>query len=70
MDTQTRIHYEIIEPLSNERIVSFSREEALAYYEQGWIVYEHSVTITFPSPFVSTETDIVLLWNNNPHFEE
>lgn len=69
MDTQNYVEYECIDSVSNRRILTESREEAVAYFEKNWMVYESHHTITVPSPFVSTKETVTLRWNDNPYFE-
>ena len=70
METQLIITYEIIEPVSNKSIVTESRYEALDFYEQNYIVYEHHRTISQPSRFTQTLNRVSMLWNDNPEFKE
>lgn len=66
MDTQTYVEYEVCDPVSDRRLVTESREEALAYFEKGWFVYEHHVTICRASKYSSTRLDVSAVWNGNP----
>jgi hypothetical protein len=69
MESQNFIKYELVDPVSNRSIMTESRDEAIAYYEKGRLIYEHHVTISIPSPFVSTQQLVTMTWNNNPYFE-
>lgn len=70
MDSQTYIEYELSDFVSERRLVTDSREEALAYFEKGWLVVERHITITKPSVHTTTRVDVVATWNNNPEFEK
>ena len=70
METQNYVEYELVDPVITERrLITESRDEAVAYYEKGWMVYEHYITVTVPSPYISTRQDVAVTWNNNPDFE-
>lgn len=69
MDTHNFIEYELSDPVSDRRLVTDSREEAIAYFEKKWLVAEHHVTICKPSIHTSTRVDVAVTWNNNPDFE-
>ncbi len=69
METQTYIEYELVEPVTNRRLITESREEAIAYFEKKWLVYENYNTVALPSPFVSTRETVTVKWNDNPFFE-
>ena len=69
MDAQNFVKYELINLVSDRSIVTDSREEAKGYYEEGWTVIEHSITITVPSPFVSAKEVISVKWNDNPYYQ-
>ncbi len=70
MDAQNFIQYELVNLISDQNITTDSREEAIAYYEEGWTVVEHSVTITIPSPTVSAKEIISVKWDENTDFDE
>ncbi len=69
MDTQTYVEYECNDSISDRLLTTESREEAIAYYEKGWTIYEHHVTITRPSRYSSTRVDVSAIWNDNPELE-
>ena len=69
MDVQNYVEYECSNPVTDEVYETREHLEAINYFKEGWIVYEHHVTVTIPSPFVSTREQVTLLWNNNPFFE-
>ncbi len=68
MDSQHYIEYELVNPVTDRRLTTSSREEALSYYEEDWIVYEHHVMVGRSSRFASVRTEMSILWNNNPEF--
>jgi len=70
METQLTITYEVIEPVSNKRIFTENRYEALDFYEQGYIVYEHHDATSKPSMFTQTLCRVTMAWNDNPEFKE
>jgi hypothetical protein len=70
VDSQNYIEYKIHDPISNKGLVTRSYDEALAYYDRGWIVVEKNITICRPSVFLSTRSIAVMKWNNNPDFEK
>jgi hypothetical protein len=69
MDSQNFIEYEICNPITYKRIFTRTRDEALGYYDQGWIVIEHHITIARPSIYNGTRVDISMAWNDNPEFK-
>ena len=69
METQDHTEYEICDPVSNKRFVTFSRDEAVAYFDKEWIVMERRVTICKPSFFTLSEMYVSMIWNNNPEFK-
>jgi hypothetical protein len=69
MDSQLYINYEISDDISNKVFSTRSREEALAYFDRGWYVVENHVTVSRPSMFVSTRSEVSIVWNNNSEFE-
>ncbi len=69
MNTQEYIEYECSNPVTDEVYYTRDAQEAIDFFDDGWIVCETHVTITIPSPFVSTREEVNLLWNNNPFFE-
>jgi hypothetical protein len=70
LEMQTRVEYEVIEPMSNKCFFTDNRFEAIDHYEKESIVYERHKTIGNPSRFVQAEQRVTILWNNNPEFEE
>ncbi len=70
MDSQNFVRYELIDLLSDKSITTDSREEAIAYYEEGWTVIEHSITITIPTSTVSAKEIISVKWDENSYFDE
>jgi hypothetical protein len=71
MDSQNYIEYELSDPVSGgKEIFTRSYDEALAYFDRGWIVVEKNITICRPSVFLSTRLTAVMTWNNNPDFEK
>ena len=69
MDTQTFVQYEVAHFASGEQFVTESRDEALGYFEEGWIVTEHCVTICKITSFASTQIIQAVCWNTNPEFD-
>ena len=70
MKTLNFVEYELCDPVSNRRLITDSYEEALAYYEKEWLVYENHVTIGRPSAFTQAKLILTTTWNNNPDFVE
>ncbi len=68
MDSQSYVEYELVNPATDRRITTSSREEAIAYFDEDWIVYEHHVTVGRPSRYASMRAEMSVLWNNNPEF--
>ena len=68
MDIQTYTEYECSNPVTGEVFMTRDHFEAVSYFEEDWLVFERHVTVTSPSPFVSTREEVTLLWNNNPFF--
>jgi hypothetical protein len=69
MDSQNFIEYKIHDPISNNAFVTRSYDEALAYYDRGWLVVENNVTICRLSVHYITRSEVAMTWNNNPDFE-
>ncbi len=70
MDSQNFVKYELIDLVSDQYITTVSREEAVAYFEEGWTIIEHSITITIPSPTVSAKEIISVKWDGNHYLDE
>jgi len=68
MNTQTTVLYEVIVPETNERIITYSREQALEYYHEEHIIFERHITVTRPSVFTDTQVRVAWRWDNNPEF--
>ena len=69
MIAQAYTEYECFDPVSDMGMTTRDRFVALDRFENGWMVFEHHIAVTAPSPFVSTREDVVLRWNNNPYLE-
>ena len=70
MESQTTIVYEIIDPVTNEKSYTYSREKALERYENTCMVHERHETICNPSLFTQSYMIVVRAWHNNPEFQE
>ncbi len=70
MDTSEFVEYEVVNLETDRRHFTDSREEAMGYFERGWLVFENRTAMFRPSIFTSTKTIVTLLWNNNPEFQE
>ena len=70
METQTFILYEITVAETNKAFLTDSRAEALDYYRDQHMVYEIHKTITQPTLYSQTITQVILRWHNNPEFQE
>jgi hypothetical protein len=70
MDSQISVQYELCDLFSGKNFITDSREEATAYFENGWMVYENHISRFKPSMFTTTTTSVVILWNNNPELKE
>jgi hypothetical protein len=66
METQNFVEYEIIDPVSNRRDFTDSRDEAISYFEKNWMVMERHITICNPLPLTQTQLIVIKTWNNNP----
>lgn len=64
MDTQHYIEYELVDPVQDRSLVTESREEAMAYFEKGWMVYEHHNTVSAPAPKISIQQIVSLTWEH------
>jgi hypothetical protein len=69
MDSQITVVYECCNPLSGKNFITDSREEAMGYFENGWMIYENHISKFKPSTYTMTTTTVVILWNNNPELE-
>ena len=69
MDPIVYIEYEVIDPVSNGRILTESRQEALAHFEKECIVYERHTTVYRHSLYEESKFVLTNWWNNNPKFE-
>jgi len=70
MDSQLYIEYELVNPATDRRHFTESREEALGYFEKGWLVFENQTVMFRPSIYTSTKTIVTMIWNDNPEFQE
>jgi len=68
MEPRVYIEYEIIDPVSNKRFVTESREEALAYFANECLVYEQHITLWRSSLYEEVKLILKMNWNNNPKF--
>lgn len=68
METQIIVLYEVVLPDTNERAVTYSREQALEYYYDEYMVFEKHITKYKPSTLTDTQTIVSLRWDNNPEF--
>jgi len=69
MDPRVYIEYEVIDPVSNKRFVTESREEALAHFENERLVYERHITLCRCTSHEEAKLTLTTLWNNNPKFK-
>ena len=69
MKTQTIVIYEVVLPDTNERTYTYSREQALEYYNSHYMVFEKHIAKYKPSVFSDMQTIVSLRWNNNPDFD-
>lgn len=69
MDSQTTIEYEIVNPATDQGTMTDSHDEALAYFEKDWIIYEHHITVT-RLKYTSTRVDVATIWNDNPELSK
>ncbi len=69
MDSQTYIEYECNDPVSDRHLITESPEEATGYFEKGWTIYEHHITVTRASKY-STHVDVSAVWSDTPEIEE
>jgi hypothetical protein len=70
MDSQNYVEYELSDPISgNKAIFTRSYDEALAYYDRGWLVVENNITICRLSVHYITRSEVSMTWNNNLDFE-
>ncbi len=69
MDSINYISYEVIDPVSNKRFITESRDEAASFFEEEWIVIEHHQAKYKPSAHTQMVVDVRMSWNNNPEFE-
>jgi hypothetical protein len=70
MKTQFFVEYEISDLISDRSFKTNSRDEAIAYYEKGYMIYEHHITVCVMLPYVSTRQIVSLTWDNPLNFEE
>lgn len=70
MDTQNYIEYELVNPATGNVIMTDSRDEAVAYFEKDWMVYEHHVTISQHSAFTQSQLTVTMMWNGNSEIQE
>ena len=70
MDVHTYTEYEIIDSITNEKLVTQERYVALACYKADDVVYERHVTVHRPTLDTQTYLAITRLWTYNPEFEE
>jgi hypothetical protein len=68
MDPRVYIEYEVIDPVSNKRFFTESREEARAHFERECLVYEQHITSCRYSLYEEVKLVLKTNWNNNPRF--
>jgi hypothetical protein len=68
MDTEFVIEYEVIEPVSNTHFFTKTRDEAIEFFESGYMVYEHHNTVTQFDECKQSRTHMSLRWHLNPTF--
>ena len=68
MDVQTYTEYETIDSVSNERLVTRERYEALACYKAGDMVFERHITLFTSSSYTQSQTVNIMAWHLNPNF--
>ncbi|MDR3234531.1 MAG: hypothetical protein LBT46_12880 [Planctomycetaceae bacterium] len=69
MDDLAKTVYEICDLFSKKRIQTESREEAIEYYEEGRLVYEHRITLNMAGIFFQSQYIVTIPWNNNPYYD-
>lgn len=65
METQTIVEYELVNLLQDRSIMTESREEAIAYFDEGWTVYENHVTTCILSTDASTQQTVTQRWTRH-----
>ena len=70
MEPQTVIEYELIEPDTNKRHFTRSREEALDRHREKWLVFERQATVHCPSLFTQAHMLVIIQWHINPEYRE
>jgi len=70
METQNFVEYEIINLISDYHDFTASHDEALAYFEEGWLIMERHITICNSTTLTQTQLVVVKIWNNNPESEK
>jgi hypothetical protein len=68
MDPRVYIEYEVIDPVSNKRVFTQSREEALAHFDRECLVYERHITLCRVTTHEEAKLSLTTLWNNSPRF--
>jgi hypothetical protein len=70
METNTIITYEVIEQMSNRRLITKDYFVAEKHYANGCMVYETHETISQPTIHTQTRVYVTVRWTHNPHSEE
>lgn len=70
METQTIIEYELVNFVQDRSFMTESRDEAIAYFEEGWTVYENRVTTCILSADASTQQTVTQRWTKHPNPED
>ena len=69
MDPIVYIEYEVIDPVSNVRFFTKSRQEALAHFEKECTVFERYTTVNRHSTHEESKFILTDWWNKNPNFK-
>jgi len=69
MEKQDITEYYVYEPVYNKGFTTWSRDEAIAYFEREWVVIERQISVCRPSLLTESRMIVSVYWNNNPEFK-
>jgi hypothetical protein len=62
MDSQFYIRYEIWDTRTDKVFITDSRDEAIAYFEDGGVITEQHITVSRPVDDTSTYLEVSTAW--------
>jgi hypothetical protein len=70
MKQSHRVRYELFDTLTDDRIVTEDRGQAIEYFRKGWVIAEHHLTTGQPSANSVVQLEMSITWNEESDFAE